>query len=138
MFNFVLESTVAEGGGKDLYFPTFTPSYLLLSPTPLVKISFSLQPSASTAIKDGGHNFRQENTEHSLAKVTPALQVTLDAFGQCFHLRLRSRGTRALEARTPERPLNKQPIDYLLCMRKPQHSAGKSCHCLPPSFRYLE
>ena len=26
-------------------------------------------------IKDGGHNFRYENTEHSLAKITPALQA---------------------------------------------------------------
>ena len=26
-------------------------------------------------IKDGGHNFRYKNTEHSLAKITPALQA---------------------------------------------------------------
>ena len=27
-------------------------------------------------IKDGGHNFRFENTEHSLAKITAAMQAT--------------------------------------------------------------
>ena len=42
----------------------------------LVQISFSPQPSAAVKIKDGGHSFREENTEHSLAKNTPALQTT--------------------------------------------------------------
>ena len=42
----------------------------------LVQISFSPQPSAAIKIKDGGHSFREENTEHSLAKNTPALQTT--------------------------------------------------------------
>ena len=27
-------------------------------------------------IKGGGHNFRLENTEHSLAKITPGIQAT--------------------------------------------------------------
>ena len=39
------------------------------------KIDFSLQPSAAIKIKDGGHNFRYEITEHSLAKIAPALQA---------------------------------------------------------------
>ena len=34
------------------------------------EISFSPQPSAAIKIKDGGHNFCQQNTEHSLAKIT--------------------------------------------------------------------
>ena len=42
----------------------------------LVQISFSPQPSAAIKIKDGGHSFREENTEHSLAKNTPAMQTT--------------------------------------------------------------
>ena len=33
------------------------------------------QPSAAIKIKDGGHNFRSQNTEHSLAKITPTLQA---------------------------------------------------------------
>ena len=40
-----------------------------------MEISFSPQPSATVTIKDGGHNFRQQNTEHLLAKITPALQT---------------------------------------------------------------
>ena len=43
---------------------------------PSVKCSCSPQPSAAVKIKDGGHNFRLENTKHSLAKITPALQVS--------------------------------------------------------------
>ena len=38
-------------------------------------IYFSPQPSAAIKIKDGGHNIRYEITEHSLAKITPALQA---------------------------------------------------------------
>ena len=43
---------------------------------PLVQIYFSPQPSTAIKIKEGGHNFRYEITEHSLAKITPALQAT--------------------------------------------------------------
>ena len=45
--------------------------------TPLIQISFSPQPSAAIKIKVGGHDFRYQNTDHSLAKVTPALQATV-------------------------------------------------------------
>ena len=43
---------------------------------PLVQIYFSPQLSTAIKIKEGGHNFRYEITEHSLAKITPALQAT--------------------------------------------------------------
>ena len=43
--------------------------YFLLSLTPLVQITL---PSAAIKIKEGGYNFRQENTEHSPAKITPS------------------------------------------------------------------
>ena len=48
-----------------------------LTPTPLptFQIYFSPQPSAAINIKDGGHNIRYEITEHSLDKITPALQA---------------------------------------------------------------
>ena len=39
-----------------------------------INVFFS-QPSVAIKIKDGSHNFRQENTEHSLAKIMPALQA---------------------------------------------------------------
>ena len=42
---------------------------------PTLQISFSPQPSDAIKIKEGGHNFHQESTEHSLAKITPALQA---------------------------------------------------------------
>ena len=42
---------------------------------PLVQIYFSPQPSAAIKIKNGGHNIRYEITEHSLAKITSALQA---------------------------------------------------------------
>ena len=42
----------------------------------MVQIDFSPQLSAAIIIKDGGHNFRYEITEHSLAKITPAPQAT--------------------------------------------------------------
>ena len=46
------------------------------SSLPLVQISFSPQPSTGIIqIKDGDHNLLKENTEHSLAKITRALQA---------------------------------------------------------------
>ena len=54
---------------------TFISSALLVDRFLGKKIDFSLQPSAVIKIKDGGHNFRYEITEHSLAKITPALQA---------------------------------------------------------------
>ena len=42
---------------------------------PLVQIHFSPQSSAAIKIKDGGYNIRYEITEHSLAKIRPALQA---------------------------------------------------------------
>ena len=44
--------------------------YFWPTTVPLVQISFS-----SPAFKDGTHNFRSENTEHSLAKITPGIYV---------------------------------------------------------------
>lgn len=38
----------------------------------LVKISFSPKPSAAIKIKDVGHNFQWENTEHFFTKITHA------------------------------------------------------------------
>ena len=49
--------------------------YFLLPTSPLVKISFFPQPSAAIKIKAGGHNFYEEKTEHSLAKIMPTLQA---------------------------------------------------------------
>ena len=43
---------------------------------PLVQIFLSPQPSAAVKIKNGGYNFLQEGTEHSLAKTTLALWAT--------------------------------------------------------------
>ena len=54
---------------------TFISSALLVDRFLGKKIDFSLQPSAAIKIKDGGHNFRYEITEHSPAKITPALQA---------------------------------------------------------------
>ena len=50
--------------------------FLTVGPPPpgLVQISFSPQPSAVIKIKDGDHNFHEENPKHSLAKITPAMQ----------------------------------------------------------------
>ena len=42
---------------------------------PLVQIHFSPQSSAAIKIKDCGYNIRYEITEHSLAKIRPALQA---------------------------------------------------------------
>ena len=54
--------------------PSFWPSLV-----PLVQISFSSQPSADVNVKRGSyifHHFHQEDTEHSLAKLTHAQQAT--------------------------------------------------------------
>ena len=61
----------------NLHSPTPTPLLIFdRRLPPLVQISFSRQPSAAIKIKDGGHDFREENTELSLAKITPTLQAS--------------------------------------------------------------
>ena len=58
-------------GRHNLHFPT--PALLLIfdrRPPPRYKFLSAIK------IKDGGHNFHQGNTEHSLAKITPALQAS--------------------------------------------------------------
>ena len=45
-------------------------SFLWPSLTPLVQIYFSSKPTAAVKIKDGSFNFHQQNTEHSLVKIT--------------------------------------------------------------------
>ena len=52
--------------------PSFGPSLI-----PLIQISLSPQPSASVKLKNGRYYFHQENSEHSLATITPALQATM-------------------------------------------------------------
>ena len=46
---------------------------------PLTTISFSSQPSLALKIKDCSYNFHQDNTEHSLAKITPVVPATSSA-----------------------------------------------------------
>ena len=58
-----------------LNYPTPPLSFLLTVPTSLVQITFSSQPSSAAKIKDGGYNFHHENTEHSRAKIKPALKA---------------------------------------------------------------
>ena len=70
-----------KGGGERgefLFNPAPTPLLLLdrLSPL-LIQISFSSQPSASVKLKNGRYYFHQENSEPSLATITPALQATM-------------------------------------------------------------
>lgn len=43
----------------------------------MVQISFSPQPSASVKLNDDRRNSPQENTEHTPAKITRALQATI-------------------------------------------------------------
>ena len=56
-------------------YPTPPLSFLLTVPTSLVQITFSPQPSSAAKIKDDGYNFHHENTEHSRAKIKPALKA---------------------------------------------------------------
>ena len=75
-------TTRVEGGeGREVNFtppPPPPPISLFLSSTaPLVQIYFPPQTSASIKIKDGGYNFREENTEHTLAKITPTQQASM-------------------------------------------------------------
>ena len=77
MFDLELEWTVGVGGGggtRGLCFPTLT-SLLVFDrlPPSWYKFFFSPQSSAAIKTKDGGNNFRQENTDQSLTKITPAL-----------------------------------------------------------------
>ena len=70
-----------KGGGERgefLFNPAPTPLLPLdrLSPL-LIQISFSSQPSASVKFKNGRYYFHQENSEPSLATITPALQATM-------------------------------------------------------------
>ena len=79
MFDLELELTVGVVGGegrKGIFtFPALTLSLFLTIDCPTLQISFSPQPSDAIKIKEGGYNFHQESTEHSLAKITPALQA---------------------------------------------------------------
>ena len=64
------------GKGKENLLPNPNPSpYFWPSLTPLKQISFSLQLASAIKIRDGGRHCRWENTEHSLAKVSPALRA---------------------------------------------------------------
>ena len=56
-------------------YPTPPLSFHLTVPTSLVQIIFSPQPSSAAKIKDDGYNFHHENTEHSRAKIKPALKA---------------------------------------------------------------
>lgn len=61
----------------------------LLDPHPfptLIQISISPQPSAAVKINDGSYSFHQENSERSLAKITPALQAR-STFSQILFVR---------------------------------------------------
>ena len=71
MFDLQLEWTVGVGGEGRAKRLTPPPT------APLVQILFFPQPSAAIKIKDGGHKFRYEITEHSLARITLALQATI-------------------------------------------------------------
>ena len=71
MFDLQLEWTVGVGGEGRAKRLTPPPT------APLVQICFFPQPSAAIKIKDGGHKFRYEITEHSLARITLALQATI-------------------------------------------------------------
>ena len=64
------EWTVGVGGGEGR-------KVIFTHPLPpLTLFIFERRPPpCCIKIKDGGHNFRYENTEHSLAKITPALQA---------------------------------------------------------------
>ena len=65
-----------EKGEKESSLSQPNPSpYFWPSTVPTLQISFSPQPSDAIKIKEGGYNFHQESTEHSLAKITPALQA---------------------------------------------------------------
>ena len=66
-----LEWTLGEGKGYFLHSPT--PSLFLTIDCPLGTNLFLSQPSTAIKIKDGGHNFCLENTEHLLAKLMSAL-----------------------------------------------------------------
>ena len=74
--NGVLQNNDDLGQAQSLLpYPQPSP-YYWPSTASLVEIYFSSQPSAGKIIKVGGHNFCQEGNEHSLAKITRALQGT--------------------------------------------------------------
>ena len=80
MFDLELEWTVGVGGGgrARIFTPTPPPFFLFLTiDGPIAQILSLPKPSAAIKIKDGGYNFRLENTEHLLAKIKAVLQVTL-------------------------------------------------------------
>ena len=69
MFDLELEWTVRVGGGGGVHSLTPTPLSIFLPMTaPLVEIFLSSKPSAGIKIKNGGHNFCQEN--NSFARST--------------------------------------------------------------------
>lgn len=63
IFDLELEVRVRRGGERreEPPFPS------------LVQISFSHQPTAAVKIKNSSYTFHQENTECTLAKITPAV-----------------------------------------------------------------
>ena len=65
--------------------PSF--SFLWPSITSLKQISFFTQNFAGVKIKDGSNDFHQENIEHSLGKITPALQANTDIVWIWYHSR---------------------------------------------------
>ena len=55
---------------------------------PSIQIAFSPLSFAALRIKDGSYNFHEENTEHSLANITPARQAShhqTHVSGRRFH-----------------------------------------------------
>lgn len=60
-------------GQEDFASPPSPLSLFLTVYRPIGTNFFSPQPSAAIKTKDGGNNFRQENTDQSLTKITPAL-----------------------------------------------------------------
>ena len=85
MFDFELTwGYGAKEGRKDLTPPPLPFSLFLTDDHPLVQILFSPQLSAAIWIRDDGYNFRWVDTEHSLAKITPALQPRLNTTDQLY------------------------------------------------------
>ena len=78
MFDLELESAVGGGCGErqkktlNIHSPSPTPLLIFYFRSPPFGTNFFLSP----AFRRCGHSFRLENTKHSLAKITPALQAS--------------------------------------------------------------
>ena len=77
-----LEWTTRVGGGEGRevnFTPPPTPINLLILivDRPSGTNLFPSSAFRSIKIKDGGYNFREENTEHTLAKITPTQQASM-------------------------------------------------------------